>query len=70
MANHIQNLQTQVDQLTTQVNLADDSLQAFRAYLASPKFTGDGAGELQGYISIQDVEHRLSEIWRELHGLN
>ncbi len=68
MANHIQNLQNTVDELTTRINLADDSLQAFRAYLASPKFTGES--ELQGYISIQDVEQRLGDIWRELQGIN
>lgn len=68
MANHITNLQNQVDNLTSRVNLADDSLQEFRAYLASPKFASDG--ELQGYISIQDVELRLTNIWRELHGIN
>jgi len=68
MANQITAMQTQVDELTTRINLADDSLQSFRAYLSSPKFTGDS--ELQGYISIQDVEHHLAAIWRELHGLN
>lgn len=68
MANHIHNLQEKVDELTTRINLADDSLQAFRAYLASPKFAANG--ELQGYISIQDVEQRLGDIWRELHGIN
>lgn len=60
--------QVEIDTLTTRINLADDSLQRFRAYLASPKFTGES--ELQGYISIQDVERRLSDIWRELHGIN
>lgn len=64
----ISTMQSQVDDLTSRINLADDSLQAFRAYLASPKFTG--ASDLQGYISIEDVEHHLGEIWRELHGIN
>jgi hypothetical protein len=61
-------LQAEVDELTTRINLADDSLQAFRAILAGPKYTGESA--LQGYISIQDVERHLGDIWRELHGLN
>lgn len=61
-------LQAEVDSLTTRINLADDSLQAFRAILSSPKYTGES--ELQGYISIQDVERHLGDIWRELHGLN
>ena len=60
--------QDQIDALTSRINLADDSLQAFRAYLASPKFTG--ASDLTGYIAIEDVEARLGDIWRELHGLN
>lgn len=68
--------QDQIDALTSRINLADDSLQAFRAYLASPKFTGGsdlggcGASDLGGYIAIEDVEARLGEIWRELHGIN
>lgn len=61
-------LQAQVDELTSRINLADDSLQAFRAHLASPKFTGPS--ELQGYIAITDVERYLSDIWRELQGIN
>lgn len=61
-------LQAEVDELTSRINLADDTLQAFRAYLASPKFTG--ASELQGYIAIEDVERHLGDIWRELHGIN
>lgn len=60
--------QDQIDALTSRINLADDSLQAFRAYLASPKFTG--ASDLAGYVSIEDVEARLADIWRELHGIN
>jgi hypothetical protein len=61
-------LQAEVDELTSRINLADDTLQAFRAYLASPKFTGPS--ELQGYIAIEDVERHLGDIWRELHGIN
>lgn len=61
-------LQEKLDELNSRINLADDSLQAFRAHLSSPKFS-DG-GELQGYISVADVERYLGDIWRELHGIN
>ena len=64
----VNNKQAEIDILTSRINLADDSLQAFRAYLASPKFTG--SSDLQGYIAIEDVERHLSDIWRELHGIN
>lgn len=68
MANHIQNLQNTVNEQGTRIAAADDAIQSLRGYLASPKFTGES--ELQGYVSIKDVESRLMDIWRELHGLN
>lgn len=68
MATTVNKLQEEIDTLNTRINLADDSLQLFRAHLQSPKFSD--AGELQGYISVADVERFLGDIWRELHGIN
>lgn len=64
----VNQLQETIDTLNTRINLADDSLQLFRAHLTTSKFSDEG--ELQGYISVSDVERYLADIWRELHGIN
>lgn len=66
MANYIQTLQAENIELKAAIEAARDELQTLRAYLASPKFTGEGAGELCGYVSVADVENRLQLALRAL----
>lgn len=68
MANFIQSLQAENRELKANAETAREEIQALRAYLASSKFTGEGAGELSGYVSVKDVESRLMQILNGLDG--
>jgi hypothetical protein len=59
--NYIKQMQADNASLTKQLETKDEMIKSFIAHLETPKFTAPG--ELQGYISTQDVKNYLDAIW-------
>ena len=59
--NYIKQMQADNTSLTKQLETKDEMIREFMAHLESAKFTAPG--ELQGYISTQDVKNYLDAIW-------
>jgi hypothetical protein len=61
--NHIARLQDELAELQEQLRAKDEAVRAFRAHIASEKFSGfDQDGSRRDWIAVRDVDARLLEI--------
>jgi hypothetical protein len=61
--NHIARLQDELAELQEQLRAKDEAVRAFRAHIASEKFSGfDQDGSRRDWIEVRDVDARLLEI--------